>query len=528
MKMHFCSPTLVALAVVVVAAAGTVSQAQPQPLPQSAAGGSLPAAIVPGSPLADVVKMIQAGVEVSTIKSYILNAQSAFNLDADEIIYLTDLGVPSDLIDAMLDRDKVLYAATVVPPPVPAPAGDLTAPSAPEMAPPPTDVTTEYFNDTLAPYGSWVPVEGYGQCWRPTAVTYDAGWSPYCDRGHWVNTDYGWYWDSDYAWGVTFHYGRWFRSARFGWCWYPDTVWAPSWVAWRSGGDYCGWAPLPPFAVFRPGVGFFYRGVGVGVNFDFGLGADCFVFVSPDHFCDRHPRSFCVDRARVTQIFHQTTIINHYDVNNHGLVNRGFGVKPIASATHHPVETVHVSALPNAGRQGWRGEGFERTLRPATANYHPGTTSLPGRKNNLGGTPVGNNDLRRPGINNQQVGNEVVPRREAPGQTSPGTQPGGRVQSPGVVPGQPLPQARQNNNFAEPNRAVPPNQWLPSRSGSPVVNQATPPRQFVPAEPPRSDVRPNAAEPPARNFSPPPAAPAPAPAPSPAHNTGGGGNKPQQ
>ena len=536
MKLHFYSRTLVALAVAIAAAVGTVGQAQPQSIPQPAAGGALPADIVPGSPLADVVKMIQAGVEVSTIKSYVLNAQSAFNLDADKILYLKDLGAPSDLINAMLDRDKVLYAATVTPSPMPVPAVDMTAPSMPEMAPPPTDVTTDYFNETLAPYGSWVAVEGYGQCWRPTAVVYDAGWSPYCDRGHWVNTDYGWYWDSDYQWGVTFHYGRWFRSPRFGWCWYPDTVWAPSWVAWRSGGDYCGWAPLPPFAVFRPGVGFFYRGVSVGVGFDFGLGADCFVFVSPDHFCDRHPRSFCVEPARVTQIFHQTTVINHYDVNNHGIVNRGFGVERIANATHRPIETVHVSALPNAGLQGWRGEGFERTLRPTTASYNPGGKNVPGRNNNFVGTPAGNNQLRSgPGINHNQGGNVTIPHRETPGQTLPGAQPGGRVQSPGVVPGQQLPQTRQYNNFAEPNRVGPQNQWQPSRNGNPAVNQAIPPRgevqppprPFVPAEPPRSEVRPNTAEPPARNFSPPPPAPAPAPVPPPAHNSGGGGNKPQ-
>ena len=50
------------------------------------AGSALPADIVPGSPLADVVKLLQAGVDVSTIKSYVLNAQSAFNLDADKIL----------------------------------------------------------------------------------------------------------------------------------------------------------------------------------------------------------------------------------------------------------------------------------------------------------------------------------------------------------------------------------------------------------------------------------------------------------
>ena len=238
--LYSLSKTLVALAVVVAPMTGTVSQAQTQPVPAAPAASALPAGIVPGSPLAEVVKLLQAGVDVSTIKSFILNAQSAFNLDADKILFLTDTGAPSDLVNAMLDRDKTLYAGTVTAPaappapaPAPAPAPDTGTPAAPDTTPPPTDMTLDGFNDTLAPYGSWVEVDGFGQCWQPTTVIYDPDWSPYCDRGHWVYTDYGWYWDSDYAWGVTFHYGRWFRSAQFGWCWCPDTVWAPSWVLWR-------------------------------------------------------------------------------------------------------------------------------------------------------------------------------------------------------------------------------------------------------------------------------------------------------
>jgi hypothetical protein len=198
-------------------------------------------------------------------------------------------------------------------------------------------------------------------------AVYNAGWSPYGDGGHWVYTDCGWYWDSDYAWGTTFHYGRWFRSPQFGWCWYPDTVWAPSWVMWRSSDDYCGWAPLPPFAVFTPGVGFYYRGVAVGVDFDFGLSADCFLFVGPDHFADRHPHSFFVPHDRAIEVFHHTTIMNHYEVSGHSIVNRGFGTERIAAATHRPVEPVHMGSLPNAGRQGYRGEGFQQTMHPTAS-----------------------------------------------------------------------------------------------------------------------------------------------------------------
>src|ERR1017187_10230990 len=363
MKTRFYTKTIIALAVAIAAAASAVSQAQEQPIPPPAGDSALPANILPGTPLAEVVKMVQAGVEVSTIRSYVLNSQSAFNLDADKIVFLKDEGVPTDLVNAMTERDKVLYAANVTP--APAPVTVVT--STPDTAPP-AEVTVNYFNDSLTPYGSWVVVEGYGRCWRPTVVNYDVSWRPYCDRGHWVYTDYGWYWDSDYSWGATFHYGRWFRHARFGWCWYPDTVWAPSWVTWRSGGEYCGWAPLPPLAVFRPGFGFFYRGVSVGLDFDFGLDAGYFMFFSPEHFCDRHPRSYFAAAQHVTQIFHQTTVINNFNVNSRTIVNHGISVAHIRNVTHRTIEPVHVGALPNAGRQGWRGEGFDHSTHGSVEN----------------------------------------------------------------------------------------------------------------------------------------------------------------
>ena len=274
MKPLFYSKTLIVMAVAVATAAAAVSQAQEQPIPPPATEGALPSDIVPGSPLADVVKMLQAGVDINTIKSYVLNCQTAFNLDADKILFLKDEGAPSDLINAMLDRDKALYAATFIPAPVPTTAPeptvtttDTTIPQDTTPPPTPPEVTPADFNQSLTPYGTWVDIDGYGRCWRPTVAIYDSGWSPYCDRGHWVYTDFGWYWDSDYAWGVAFHYGRWFHHPHSGWCWYPDTVWAPSWVTWRSDAENCGWAPLPPFAVFRPGTGFFLSGRAGGGGF---------------------------------------------------------------------------------------------------------------------------------------------------------------------------------------------------------------------------------------------------------------------
>ncbi len=400
MKNHFASKTLIALAVAIAAAAAYETQANEQPIPPPASSGALPDSLAPGTPAAEVVKLAQAGVDAGIIKNYINNCLGAFNLDADKIIALTDAGVSSDMVNAMISHDKNISASA------PAPANP--APAATEnisTAPPSAEVTVNYFNDTLSPYGQWVEVDGYGRCWRPTTVVYDSTWQPYCDRGHWVWTDCGWYWESDYSWGITFHYGRWFHHDRFGWCWWPDTVWSPSWVVWRSSGDYCGWGPLPPFTVYEPGFGFYYRGVGVAVGYDFGLATSCFTFVAVNHFCEPQPRYYCVPPVQVTAIFNRTTVINNFTLNNHILVNNGVSVTVIGAATRHPIQPVHVGSMLNAGRQGWRGEGWNN--HPSSpSNRHFGasssaapTASSPG----IGEThhqPVWNNNNNNGGSHN--------------------------------------------------------------------------------------------------------------------------------
>jgi len=100
----------------------------------------------------------------------------------------------------------------------------------------------------LEPYGSWQRSRRWGEVWVPANVARD--WRPYT-IGHWVfSEDYGWYWvsnEEEANWGlVTFHYGRWITDDDFGWAWVPGNTWGPGWVQWRRGGDYVGWAALPP------------------------------------------------------------------------------------------------------------------------------------------------------------------------------------------------------------------------------------------------------------------------------------------
>jgi len=196
--------------------------------------------------------------------------------------------------------------------------------------------TLDYYQAQLAPYGAWVNVPGYGLCWRPSVAATDPYWRPYCDQGHWIYTADGWFWQSDYPWGdIVFHYGRWFRDP-VGWVWVPGYDWAPAWVCWRKAEGYCGWAPLPPGAVFRPGVGLWFGGR-MAVDVDFGLGADMFTFVPYDHFWDHNLHAFLLPRDRVRGIFGLSVVMNGYRLDHGRFIIEGLGRERMAGLTHHEI-----------------------------------------------------------------------------------------------------------------------------------------------------------------------------------------------
>jgi hypothetical protein len=106
------------------------------------------------------------------------------------------------------------------------------------------------FEAALAPYGAWIDDAGFGRVWVPSVDIVGRSFSPYGTKGTWVLTEYGWTWASGWDWGwAPFHYGRWTILENGVWAWVPGTLWGPAWVAWRSGRDYVGWAPLPPRGV---------------------------------------------------------------------------------------------------------------------------------------------------------------------------------------------------------------------------------------------------------------------------------------
>jgi hypothetical protein len=105
-------------------------------------------------------------------------------------------------------------------------------------------VSFQIFYDELSPYGLWIEYPGYGYVWIPKGYP---GFCPYGTAGHWVITDHGWAWDSDYPWGwAPFHYGRWDFDNIYGWFWIPGNEWGPAWVLWNKSPCHDGWTPLKP------------------------------------------------------------------------------------------------------------------------------------------------------------------------------------------------------------------------------------------------------------------------------------------
>jgi hypothetical protein len=105
-------------------------------------------------------------------------------------------------------------------------------------------VSSPYYTSGIADlytYGSWYPISGYGNCWRPYGV--GLGWSPFAGGGWFMDPVYGSTFIGAQPWGwLPYHYGGWVFDPFFGWLWSPG-----------FGFGFNGIAP------FRPVTGVFIR-----------------------------------------------------------------------------------------------------------------------------------------------------------------------------------------------------------------------------------------------------------------------------
>jgi len=96
----------------------------------------------------------------------------------------------------------------------------------------------------LNSHGDWKNTRRWGWVWTPSKKARE--WRPYLN-GRWLWTDAGWHFAGHEPFAeMVYHHGRWYRHRSYGWVWVPGAEKAPSWVVWRFGGGYVGWAPLGP------------------------------------------------------------------------------------------------------------------------------------------------------------------------------------------------------------------------------------------------------------------------------------------
>jgi hypothetical protein len=218
------------------------------------------------------------------------------------------------------------------------------------------DVSVDFFYDNVAG-GSWIEVEGYGYCWQPDLAVNDPGWRPYTD-GYWAYTDVGWTWISyeDFGW-ATYHYGRWARLTDYGWVWVPgaDLEWGPAWVSWRTGGNYIGWAPLPP-----RGAEIVYDGrpIGVNVDIEFDIGPEYYNFCDVRYIGEPVLRGRIVDYRQNVTYVNQTVNVTNITVQNNTVYNYGPDVNFVSQRSSRPIQRLHLERQQNADVAAGAKSGF--------------------------------------------------------------------------------------------------------------------------------------------------------------------------
>ncbi|AKD56636.1 DUF6600 domain-containing protein [Spirosoma radiotolerans] len=343
-------------------------------------------------------------------------------------------------------------------------------------AQPGISVPVQTFYNELAPYGQWVPSPAYGSVWIPNV---GQDFQPYATDGHWIVTEFGNTWVSDYPWGwAPFHYGRWYFDNQYGWAWVPGSDWGPAWVSWRSGGGYYGWAPLGP---------------GFDINVNINIPAPYWTFVPQVYITSPYLYSYRVARPNVVNIYQNTTIINNiYRSNNRAYVygpNRG----EIERITRRSVPVYRIDPLDRPGRSvvgngsvgfyrpggqpsGYgqnygrndrydRNDRFDNSPRPNYNNNNGSSRGTYGGNNSYNGNNTtsgrdynGNNAPSRPDYGNNN-GNNSAPSRDYNGGSSRGSynnsapaDRSGSLSSP--VPTVASPNPTPSNRF-EPSRGMP-------------------------------------------------------------------------
>lgn len=221
-----------------------------------------------------------------------------------------------------------------------------------------TDLSLNFFYDNLSPYGNWIEVGDYGYCFQPNVAVSSPDWRPYAD-GYWAYTDVGWTWVSyeDFGW-ATYHYGRWTDLADYGWVWVPGYEWGPAWVSWRTGGDYIGWAPLPPGGNVSEG-----RAITGQVDVQFDIGPLYYNFVDVRYIGEPVLRGRIFPASRNVTFINQTVNVTNITYNNSTVYNHGPNYNRLNEYSARPIQRLSLQRETSVGGnfgQGGKHGNFNR------------------------------------------------------------------------------------------------------------------------------------------------------------------------
>ncbi|HMJ05677.1 MAG TPA: DUF6600 domain-containing protein [Chthoniobacterales bacterium] len=211
------------------------------------------------------------------------------------------------------------------------------------------DVSVDFFYNNLGDDGSWVEVGDYGYCWQPNVAASNHDWRPYSD-GYWAYTDVGWTWVSNEKFGwATYHYGRWARDREQGWFWVPGREWGPAWVSWRTGGDYVGWAPLPPRRSSGGGeVVYEGRPIGGQVDLEFDIGPSYYNFVDIRYIGGQRLRDRIIAPTENVTYINRTVNVTNITYTNSTVYNYGPDYNRLSAYSTEPIQRLSLQRETNA------------------------------------------------------------------------------------------------------------------------------------------------------------------------------------
>ncbi|PYL64161.1 MAG: hypothetical protein DMF20_11080 [Verrucomicrobia bacterium] len=123
--------------------------------------------------------------------------------------------------------------------------------------------------------------------------------------------------------------------------WFPgdDLDWGPAWVSWRTGGDYIGWAPLPPR---RPGVVYEGRPIGPQVDIEFDIGPEYYNFCEVRYIGEPVLRNYIAPPVQNVTYINNTVNVTNITVKNNVVYNYGPNYEALSAHSTRPIQRLSI------------------------------------------------------------------------------------------------------------------------------------------------------------------------------------------